>query len=60
MVFQQRKEAEQLLDGIVSSMMEGEKNEGLLIMVFSATGKNVETSAGRSCFGNENSGKMGG
>jgi hypothetical protein len=34
MVFQQRKEAKQLLDGIVSSMMEGEKNEGLLIMVF--------------------------
>jgi hypothetical protein len=34
MVFQQRKEVKQLLDGIVSSMMEGEKNEGLLIMVF--------------------------
>jgi hypothetical protein len=34
MVFQQRKEAKQLLDGIVSSMMEGEKNERLLIMVF--------------------------
>jgi hypothetical protein len=34
MVFQQRKEAKQLLDGIVSSMMEGEKNEGLLMMVF--------------------------
>jgi hypothetical protein len=34
MVFQQWKEAKQLLDGIVSSMMEGEKNEGFLIMVF--------------------------
>jgi putative heme degradation protein len=33
-VFQQWEEAKQLLDGIVSSMMEGEKNEGLLIMVF--------------------------
>jgi hypothetical protein len=33
-VFQQQKEAKQLLDGIVSSMMEGEKNERLLIMVF--------------------------
>jgi hypothetical protein len=34
MVFQQQKEAKQLLDGVVSSMMEGEKNEGLLIKVF--------------------------
>jgi hypothetical protein len=34
MVFQQRKEAKQLLDGIVSLLMAGEKNEGLLIMVF--------------------------
>jgi hypothetical protein len=33
MVFQKWKEVKQLLDGIVSSM-EGEKNEGLLIMVF--------------------------
>jgi hypothetical protein len=28
------EEAKQLLDGIVSSMMEGERNEGLLIKVF--------------------------
>jgi hypothetical protein len=28
MVFQQRKEVKQLLDGIVSSMMEGEKMKG--------------------------------
>jgi hypothetical protein len=34
MVFRQQKEAKQLLDGVVSSMMEGEKNEGLLIKVF--------------------------
>jgi hypothetical protein len=34
MVFQKRKEVKQLLDEIVSSMMEGEKSEGLLIMVF--------------------------
>jgi hypothetical protein len=34
MVFQQRKEAKQLLDRIVLSMMEGETNEGLLIMAF--------------------------
>jgi hypothetical protein len=34
MVFQQWKEVKQLLDGIVLLMMEGEKNEGLLIMVF--------------------------
>jgi hypothetical protein len=34
MVFQQCKEVKQLLDGIVSSMMEGETNEGLLIMAF--------------------------
>jgi hypothetical protein len=33
-VFQQQKEAKQLLDGIVSSMMAGKKNERLLIMVF--------------------------
>jgi hypothetical protein len=33
-VSQQQKEAKQLLDGVVSSMMEGEKNEGLLIKVF--------------------------
>jgi hypothetical protein len=34
MVFQQWKEAKQLLDRIVLSMMEGEKNEVLLIMAF--------------------------
>jgi hypothetical protein len=34
MVFQQQKEVKQVLDGVVSSMMEGEKNEGLLIKVF--------------------------
>jgi hypothetical protein len=34
MVFQQRKETKQLLDRIVSLLMAGEKNEGLLIMVF--------------------------
>ena len=28
-VFQQWKEAKQLLDGIVSSMMEGEKDDGV-------------------------------
>jgi hypothetical protein len=28
------EEAKQLLDGIVSSMMEGERNEGLLMKVF--------------------------
>jgi hypothetical protein len=45
------EEAKQLLDGIVSSMMEGEKNEGLLIKGVSATERG-ETIAGRSCFGN--------
>jgi hypothetical protein len=34
--------------------------EGLLANGVSATEKNVETSAGRSCFGNENSEKMAG
>jgi hypothetical protein len=34
MVFQPQKEAKQVLDGVVSSMMEGERNEGLLIKVF--------------------------
>jgi hypothetical protein len=60
------KEAKQLLDGIVSSMMGGEKDDGV-----SATGKvaangvaaegggKSETSAGRSCFGNENDEGMG-
>jgi hypothetical protein len=33
-VFQQQEEVKQLLDGIVSSMMEGEKMKGCLIMVF--------------------------
>jgi hypothetical protein len=43
------EEAKQLLDGIVSSMMEGEKNEGLLINGVSAT-RRGETIAGQSCF----------
>jgi hypothetical protein len=51
------EEAKQLLDGIVSSMMEGEKDRGLLRKGVSATERIVETSAGRSCFGN---GKMAG
>jgi hypothetical protein len=35
----------------------GEKNEGLLIMGVSATEREHRTSAGRSCFGNENGGE---
>jgi hypothetical protein len=35
-------------------------DEGLLASGVSTTEKNVETSVGRSCFGNENSKKMAG
>jgi hypothetical protein len=51
------EEAKQLLDGIASSMMEDEKDRGLPRKGVSATKRIVETSAGRSCFGN---GKMAG
>jgi hypothetical protein len=56
MVFQQQEEAKQLLDGVVSAMMEVRKNEGLLIKGVSATERS-ETIAGQSCFGNDGSEK---
>jgi hypothetical protein len=74
MVFQQQKEAKQLLDGVVSAMMEvrkmtgwkGKTDERLLVIGVSATGENerllVFQQQGKMkgcwCFSNGNSGKM--
>jgi hypothetical protein len=52
MVFQQREENERLLITVF------QQREKLLIMVFQQRKGKSETSAGRSCFGNENDGEM--